>query len=88
MRRDVTEQGGLVAQHREIRDRLTAIGDHHRQIDQHPPPVMTALALLRCRHRRRQLDIFSVLCCIDELVKGRSDFARIVPTLPLTLFEQ
>jgi hypothetical protein len=30
----------LVAQHVDVRDRLTAVGDHHGQIDQHPAPVM------------------------------------------------
>jgi hypothetical protein len=50
--RPLPEQVGLVAQHRQIRDGVTAIGDHHRHIDQHLAPVMaTAASLGRC-HRR------------------------------------
>jgi hypothetical protein len=30
----------LVAQHVDIGDRLTAIGEHHRDIHQHPATVM------------------------------------------------
>ncbi len=32
-RRHLPEQGGLVAQHRQIRDRLAAVGERHRQVD-------------------------------------------------------
>jgi len=35
-RGDRTEQIGLVTQHRQIRDRLATIGQHHREVDQHP----------------------------------------------------
>ena len=34
------EQGGLVGQDRDVADRLGAVGDRHRQIDQHPPRIM------------------------------------------------
>ncbi len=64
-RGDRPEQAGLVAQHRQIRDRLTAIGQQHRQIGQHPTrcvrrPASTALAgrgveRLRQPDRRRHI---------------------------------
>ena len=53
-RRHLTEQVRLIAQHRQIGDRFAAIGEHHRQIDQHPAAVMAPTTLLRRRHRRRQ----------------------------------
>jgi hypothetical protein len=34
------EQGRLVGQDRDVADRLGAVGDRHRQIDQHPPRIM------------------------------------------------
>jgi hypothetical protein len=37
------EQAGLVAQHREVNDRLTAVGEHHRQIHRDPARVMAGL---------------------------------------------
>jgi len=51
-RRHLPEQGGLVAQHRQIRDRLAAVGERHRQVDQDPAPVMAARPL-PCRGHRR-----------------------------------
>ena len=54
VRRHLTEQAGLVPQGRQIRDRFAAIGDHHRQIDQHLAPVMAPPALLGRRDRHRQ----------------------------------
>ena len=30
----------LVAQHVDVGDRLTTVGEHHRHVDQHPAPVM------------------------------------------------
>ena len=54
MRRHLTEQLGLITQHRDVGDRLAAIGDHHRHIDQHLTAIMTTTALLGRRHRRRQ----------------------------------
>jgi hypothetical protein len=43
-RGDPAEQAGLVPQHRQIRDRLPDISDHHRHIGQHRPG--------RCADRR------------------------------------
>jgi hypothetical protein len=53
-RRDLAEQVRLITQHREVRDRFAAIGEHHRQIDQHLTAIMTTAALLRRPHRHRQ----------------------------------
>jgi hypothetical protein len=53
-RRHLAEQARLIAQHRQVRDRLTAVRDHDRQIDQHLATVITPAPLLRCRHRHRQ----------------------------------
>jgi hypothetical protein len=50
----LTEQGGLIAQHRDIRDRFAAIGEHHRDIDEHLTAVMATATLLRWCHRHRQ----------------------------------
>ena len=50
----LTEQAWLVAQHRQIRDRLTAIGQHHRHVGQHPATIMTTTTLPGRRHRHRQ----------------------------------
>jgi len=30
----------LVTQRVDVADRLATVGDHHRQIDQHPAPIM------------------------------------------------
>ena len=54
MRRHLTEQVGLIAQHRDVGDRVTAIGEHHRHIDQHLTTVMATATLLGRCHRRRQ----------------------------------
>ncbi|MEZ5225781.1 MAG: hypothetical protein R2710_03645 [Acidimicrobiales bacterium] len=54
MRRHRAEQVGLVAKHREIRDRLSPIGDRDRQIAQHFATVVAPVTLLGRRHRRRQ----------------------------------
>ena len=54
MRADLTEQGGLIAQHRDVGDRLTAIGQHHRHIGQHLTAVMATTPLLGRCHRNRQ----------------------------------
>ena len=53
-RRDRTQHGALVAQHVDVGDRLTAVGDHDRHVGQHPAPVMTGDELAP-RQRRRQL---------------------------------
>jgi hypothetical protein len=37
------EQVRLVTQHREVSDRLTAVGAHHRQVHRDPTGVMTRL---------------------------------------------
>jgi len=37
----LAEQLRLIPQHRQIRDRLTAIGEHHGDIDGHPTRIMT-----------------------------------------------
>ena len=39
------EQAGLVAQHRQVGDRLAAVGEHHRHIDRDPARVMAGLSL-------------------------------------------
>jgi hypothetical protein len=39
-RRDRAEHAGLLAQHINVTDRLASIGEHHRDISQHPAPVM------------------------------------------------
>jgi hypothetical protein len=39
------EQPGLIPQHRQIRDRLPTVGEHHRQIDQHPARVVARTTL-------------------------------------------
>jgi hypothetical protein len=39
------EQARLVAQHRQVRDRLTTIGDHHRHVDGDPARVIPCLPL-------------------------------------------
>ncbi len=54
MRRDITEQCGLVAQHRKVRDRRRAVSDRDCQIDEHSAAVMSPPALLGRCHRRRQ----------------------------------
>ena len=43
-----------VAQRTQVRDRLGAIGQRHRQINQHTAPVVAPATLLRRRHRHRQ----------------------------------
>jgi hypothetical protein len=52
------EQRWLVTQHRQIRDRLSAVGEHHHHIDQHPARVVTRTTTprpdQRRGHRRRQ----------------------------------
>jgi hypothetical protein len=40
-RGDRTEHPGLVAQHVDVGDRLTTIGEHHRHVDQDPATVVT-----------------------------------------------
>ena len=45
IRRHRPEQGGLVAQHGQIRDRLTAVGEHHRHIDGDPARIMPTTPL-------------------------------------------
>ena len=54
MRRHLTEQPRLLAQRRQVRDPFAAVGEHHRQIDQHLTAVMATTTLLGRRHRRRQ----------------------------------
>jgi len=54
-RRDRPEQLRLIAQHAEIRDAITAVGEHHRQVGQHPAPIMSAGALACARQRRGEL---------------------------------
>jgi hypothetical protein len=34
-----TAQNWMVAQHHQVRDRLSTIGQHHGQIDQHPAAI-------------------------------------------------
>ena len=53
-RRHLPEQRRLIPQHRDIGDRLAAISEHHRQIDQHPTTVMATTAPFCRRHRHRQ----------------------------------
>jgi hypothetical protein len=45
IRGHLPEQVHLVAQHRQIRDRLATIGDHHRQIHRDPTGVVSTLPL-------------------------------------------
>jgi len=53
-RRDRTEHADLVAQHVDVSDRLTTIGEHHRNVREHPAPVMDRDERTPC-HRLRQL---------------------------------
>ena len=53
-RRHLTEQPRLGRHRGDVTDRVAAVGDHHRRIHQHPPPVMAPTALLGPRHRHRQ----------------------------------
>jgi hypothetical protein len=48
------QQLRLVTKHVDIGDRLTAIGEHHRHIDQHPSTVVARgeRATLQCRGDR------------------------------------
>ena len=57
MRRHVTEQVRLVTQHRDIRDRVAAFGEHHRDIDQHPTADVATTTLLRGCHHTDKLDV-------------------------------
>jgi hypothetical protein len=54
-RRHRAEQFGLVSHHGQIADRLATIGQHHRQIDQHPPRIVPRLTLPQRGHRTREL---------------------------------
>ena len=58
VRRDRAEQFGLTAQHRQVGDRLTAVGEHHRHIHRDPARIMPRSPLpqrrQRLRHRRGQ----------------------------------
>jgi hypothetical protein len=49
------EKLSLAAQHRQIRDRLTPVSDHHRQVHRHPARVMTAIALPQPGQRLAEL---------------------------------
>jgi hypothetical protein len=42
---DRPEQRRLVTQHRQVRDRLAAVGEQHRHVGGDPAGVMAALAL-------------------------------------------
>ena len=53
-RGDRTEHASLVAQHVDIGDRLTTIGEHHRHVDQYPSPIMNG-SELATGHRHGQL---------------------------------
>jgi len=56
-RRHLPVQRGLVAEHRDVGDRLTTVSDHHRQIAQHPPRPMPAAALADpAQHRELLID--------------------------------
>jgi hypothetical protein len=51
------KQAGLVPQHRQIGDRLPTVGDHHRQIGQHPArPVRRTSKPPGGGHRIKRLD--------------------------------
>ena len=54
VRRDRPEQRLLIAHRAEIRHALAAVGEHHRQITDHPARVMTATALLDRGQPQRQ----------------------------------
>ena len=54
VRRHRPEQRLLVAHRAEIRHALAAVGEHHRQITDHPARVMTATPLLQPRQPQRQ----------------------------------
>ena len=46
---------GLVSQRGDVADGLAAVGDHHRQIGQHPAGIMRGLRRRTVREHRRQL---------------------------------
>ena len=54
VRRHLTEQRLLLADRAEIGHALAAVGEHHRQIADHPARVMAATALLQARQPQRQ----------------------------------
>jgi len=45
------EQLALIAQHRQLRQRVPAISDHHRQVRQHPPRQMTKISTVAADSR-------------------------------------
>ena len=53
-RGDTAEQVGLVPQRRHVRQAVPAVGEHDRQVDEHPPRVMAAATPTDRRHRDRQ----------------------------------
>jgi hypothetical protein len=55
VRRDLTEQGVLIADRAQVRDTLTTVGEHHREIAEHPARIMATTPLLaRCQPRRQR----------------------------------
>ena len=53
VRRDRPEQRVLLPDRAEIRDALAAVGQHHREIDDHPAGIMTTTPLLDPRQPAR-----------------------------------
>ena len=54
VRRDGTEQRLLIAHRPEIGHALAAVGQHHRQVPNHPARVMPTTSLLQARQPQRQ----------------------------------
>jgi hypothetical protein len=54
VRADRPEQRLLIAQRCEVRDALATIGEHHRQIANHPPRIVPRAAFLHPRQPQRQ----------------------------------
>jgi hypothetical protein len=54
VRRHRPEQHALLTSHAQVRDALAAVGEHHRELPDHHPRVMTTTALLEPRQTQRQ----------------------------------
>ena len=53
-RRHLPEQGWLASQRGQVRDAPTTVGEHHRQVAEHPPRLMPATPLAGARERIAQ----------------------------------
>jgi hypothetical protein len=54
VRADRAEQVGLLAQHGDVGQAVTAIGKHHRKVSQHDPRIVRRATPPSVGHRRRQ----------------------------------